>query len=248
PPRVRATSLRSAGKRLAVNDGLENERYRTGNSDGCAISRGVRVDGCVISGLHYILAPPGAHHMNRGGELDRPMLHIPAVTLRVHINDDVGIAPIELRRSSMQSDRLGQVISGHAVVRHHGARKHHQAPNRGQDDEQIPIHETPLTDRLLKRLEIEWWAPSYQDRPFLEIIWPRDHSREYPTMWLLAAVFLTFARVGRRRWRCVVSFAIRVVRASAPGVYGLGDSKRKPTGLNSLPQNSNVCPSPERCP
>src|SRR5271169_2027568 len=63
---------------------------RAGNSHRRAISRGMRVDRDVISRLHRTLAPSGAHHMNRGGELDRPMLHFPSFILGVHIDDDVG--------------------------------------------------------------------------------------------------------------------------------------------------------------
>src|ERR1700739_4059758 len=103
--------LGSSWKRLAVDDSLQDERDRAGNSNWRAIAGGMGVDHDVVAGLHGGLAPSGAHHVNRGGEFDRPVLQLAAVILRIHVDHDVGVAPIELRHCAMHGHRLRHIIS-----------------------------------------------------------------------------------------------------------------------------------------
>src|ERR1700739_3213379 len=116
--------LGSSRKRLAVDDSFQDERDRAGNSNRSAIAGGMGVDHDVVASFHGILAPPGAHHMDRGGAFDRLVLPLAAVILRLHIDYDVRIAPVELGHRPMHGNRLRHIISSNTVVRERRHRQH----------------------------------------------------------------------------------------------------------------------------
>ena len=82
----------------------------------------MKVGSDVIPRLHRVLGPTHASQQARGGEFNRPILDFAVGVFRVHMNHAVGVAPVELGHSSVQGDRLRQIVARNPVVRKQGNR------------------------------------------------------------------------------------------------------------------------------
>jgi len=77
----------------------------------------MRLSDNLISAFNRVFAPTPFGHGKDRRHFKGPMLEVTAVIHNIHVNQAMGIAPVEGRHGSSKDDGLLHVIVRHAVVR-----------------------------------------------------------------------------------------------------------------------------------
>jgi hypothetical protein len=99
----------------------------------------------LVARFHGAFAPAHASHMNRSGEFEKPVLHVAVVSLPVHSDYTMWIAPFGDRDSSRQGNGFVKVIASGTVMREQRRRKRERA---GQHREQPAASSSSDTSQL----------------------------------------------------------------------------------------------------